>query len=343
MKCQKCGYISFDYNEACPKCNRGLEAERDRLNLPSYKPDPPFLLEPLIRKISDSTLGLEAKVPDSTAVLDMEMTAEDSQAIEAMEIAFSDTQHEQVALEPAAGTEEIQFPETVEMPTPEPVEEAEEVLGELSDDDLALDESKDSISIDLEDLSLEDLTESESGIAPELESEESALGKGDLGSATDRFQTTAPLVSSLMQEELDSLELEDSSLDLEEKAFGEELSLDLDDDEVSLDLEDLASMVKEINKDKDSTLPAEGTKSREVLDLDDLKEDMIGDVDVQIHEHPGKKKQKEEDEKPHTPKQKPGTVSSPVRGVAGKSSDDPEELNDVHADLDPDESGEKGE
>lgn len=44
MKCPKCDYISFDYNETCPKCGNPLVTEREEMNLPDYKPAPPFLL-----------------------------------------------------------------------------------------------------------------------------------------------------------------------------------------------------------------------------------------------------------------------------------------------------------
>lgn len=38
MKCPKCGYTSFDYNETCPKCKKGLAEVREKMNLPSFKP-----------------------------------------------------------------------------------------------------------------------------------------------------------------------------------------------------------------------------------------------------------------------------------------------------------------
>ena len=47
MKCPKCSFISFDYNDACPKCNKDLAGERDLMGLPSYKPKPLSVLAPL--------------------------------------------------------------------------------------------------------------------------------------------------------------------------------------------------------------------------------------------------------------------------------------------------------
>ena len=47
MKCPKCNFISFDYNDACPKCGKDLIHERDLMNLPSYTPKPFSMLGPL--------------------------------------------------------------------------------------------------------------------------------------------------------------------------------------------------------------------------------------------------------------------------------------------------------
>ena len=47
MKCPKCNFISFDYNDACPKCGKDLTQERDLMGLPSSKPRPLSLLAPL--------------------------------------------------------------------------------------------------------------------------------------------------------------------------------------------------------------------------------------------------------------------------------------------------------
>jgi len=47
MKCPKCSFISFDYNDACPKCGKDLTHERDLMDLPSYKPKPLSSVDPL--------------------------------------------------------------------------------------------------------------------------------------------------------------------------------------------------------------------------------------------------------------------------------------------------------
>ena len=37
MKCDKCGYISFDHNFTCPVCSRDLSVPRNRLGI-AYEP-----------------------------------------------------------------------------------------------------------------------------------------------------------------------------------------------------------------------------------------------------------------------------------------------------------------
>jgi hypothetical protein len=44
MKCPKCHYVSFDYNQVCPKCNKDISVEQERLHIPAFKPNPPSLL-----------------------------------------------------------------------------------------------------------------------------------------------------------------------------------------------------------------------------------------------------------------------------------------------------------
>lgn len=48
MRCPKCHYISFDYNQVCPKCNKDISVEQEKLNIPAFKPDPPSLLGALL-------------------------------------------------------------------------------------------------------------------------------------------------------------------------------------------------------------------------------------------------------------------------------------------------------
>jgi len=42
LKCEKCGYISFDYNAACPQCSKDLSSVRGRLGIHQDPPEVDF-------------------------------------------------------------------------------------------------------------------------------------------------------------------------------------------------------------------------------------------------------------------------------------------------------------
>ena len=70
MRCPKCGYISFDHNLVCPKCNKDISGEQKRLNLPSFMPSPPRILEPLLGETGDSHFSLGGGAVAETLRLD---------------------------------------------------------------------------------------------------------------------------------------------------------------------------------------------------------------------------------------------------------------------------------
>lgn len=39
MKCEKCGFVSFEYNLACPSCSKDLGAIRTRLGIHYTEPE----------------------------------------------------------------------------------------------------------------------------------------------------------------------------------------------------------------------------------------------------------------------------------------------------------------
>ncbi|MBF0495722.1 MAG: hypothetical protein HQK58_03980 [Deltaproteobacteria bacterium] len=63
MKCPKCGFISFDYNENCPHCQRELASVGAAWTLPVMKPQTPFLLGALLDETSGD-LGTGPYEPD---------------------------------------------------------------------------------------------------------------------------------------------------------------------------------------------------------------------------------------------------------------------------------------
>jgi hypothetical protein len=60
MKCPKCNYITLDYRDRCPNCNKDLSRERKRIDLVAFKHDPPFLLGSLTGDSGDIEPSLEA-------------------------------------------------------------------------------------------------------------------------------------------------------------------------------------------------------------------------------------------------------------------------------------------
>lgn len=67
MKCPKCSYISFDHNQVCPKCSKDISGEQAKLNLPTYKDNPPSLLGMLIGAGDESSAGFTI---DSSSAMD---------------------------------------------------------------------------------------------------------------------------------------------------------------------------------------------------------------------------------------------------------------------------------
>jgi hypothetical protein len=82
MKCPKCNYITFDYRDRCPNCNKDFSRERERIGLVAFKPDPPFLLGSLTGDSGDIEPSLEAARSDvdtggKEEDLDMHLYSED--------------------------------------------------------------------------------------------------------------------------------------------------------------------------------------------------------------------------------------------------------------------------
>lgn len=45
MKCDKCGFVSFDHLAQCRRCGADLEGVRERLGFSPVKAEVPFLLD----------------------------------------------------------------------------------------------------------------------------------------------------------------------------------------------------------------------------------------------------------------------------------------------------------
>jgi hypothetical protein len=104
MKCPKCGYISFDYNLTCPKCNRDISSEQEKLNLPSFKPHTPSLLGALTGEAHESQSELGRGSAEIDLAHDAEITFdEESSHLESSEVTLPGSDDFEL------GSEEISF------------------------------------------------------------------------------------------------------------------------------------------------------------------------------------------------------------------------------------------
>jgi hypothetical protein len=103
MRCTKCGFISFDFNRVCPKCNRELGDEQRKLNLPFFRPDPPQLLG---RLMGDATYADEDIHAEPTAFEDLPIDREIDPGLAASfsgleeNLSLHEEDHDVVSLEP---------------------------------------------------------------------------------------------------------------------------------------------------------------------------------------------------------------------------------------------------
>ena len=241
MKCPKCGYISFDYNEVCPKCNKNIAALRDKMSLPSYKAAPLSMLKALTGEASDTDADISVQVSDDTAsVLEEEegLSLEDSQAIEAMEKTFKDSQEFDMQLETTL----------------------DEVWDETPKEDAA------DLSLDIEDLPIED-ARFEPAQAEDAAEIETIVDSDLLPTEGGDPEKTALFEPVEADEETTGFNLDDlsqsesgpiSEVTLQEKA----------EDDVPIDLEGLASALEEPTKNLNQPIKAED------LELEDLNLDL---------------------------------------------------------------------
>ena len=148
MKCQKCRYISFDYNGVCPKCNKDLASERKKMNLPGYKLNPPFFLGSLTGDLSDSRFGIE--VGALTGKEDIEM--KDLEMHLDIETSQEETGKPQPGEAPKLYSQEIVTDIDLEDPLGLQFEQEDKEISMKQEDELDVGD----ISLDLGDLSLDE-------------------------------------------------------------------------------------------------------------------------------------------------------------------------------------------
>ena len=264
MKCPKCGYMSFDFNQICPKCNKNISTARDKMNLPYYRPSPPSLLGALTGEAGVSNIGLRIDGEDEGGFAEpgADFSPEDSQTIEAMEEAFQDSQSLDMQIE-ATPEEGVHFP------AEESPEEISADLGDLvlDDDAIAPAQAEQVAGDEIESLDLEDLSgdetelvldeeipggdeteisfEEDISLGGEDESEELSLDIESLID-TDPSQTDSQDIEIQLeaepgagpQEQVEEIDLSDLTVEADEEVAEEDASLDLDDLSLELDLDE---------------------------------------------------------------------------------------------------------
>lgn len=127
MKCPKCGYISFDHNETCPKCRKDITSERDKMKLPTYRAKPPFLLGSLIAEPEETDTDLHMGHPGESSLF-----------------------------EPSFEENAPLGPQPIELSGLSPQATGPEMPKERSSTDPSLEEAREEFTIDLEDPAFQD-------------------------------------------------------------------------------------------------------------------------------------------------------------------------------------------
>jgi hypothetical protein len=201
MRCPKCGYVSFDFLNNCPKCSRDLSSSREDLNLMDFRPQVPFLLGSLVGEMegggAQQALSLTQETELELGGLGMD--------------------------EPSASQGSIDMGD-LEIPSAENSSE-EMSLSEIALDDLETIEASALEKVGAEELQLDDLAETSSKDSGGAEEDEGFLGL-EFDSDEESFEDLGDLG--------DEISLEDEGPAKKPAADpGAALELDLNEDDLS--------------------------------------------------------------------------------------------------------------
>ncbi|MFH1090497.1 MAG: hypothetical protein V1742_02905 [Pseudomonadota bacterium] len=225
MRCPKCGYTSFDYNQACPKCSKDLNPTRALLHLLTVEPQPkPYL---------NSLLGAAESVPETESVI----PEEGPEHLARFEEAELEALEEETPVPEVEAEGEIEFamPEEAEAKrAPKPDLEAEDAGLELTPE-----EDAEEIEFELEPLPAKEEVEAIPGLEIEAAKETEALVEEDLETLImepEELAEAQAKATAAAEAELPAAKPEEElELPLEE----EEVSLEAEEGDLDLDLEEL--------------------------------------------------------------------------------------------------------
>jgi hypothetical protein len=235
MKCPKCGYVSFDHNLTCPKCDKDISWEQEKLHMPAFRPDPPALLVALTGEVNDThgSIRSPSAIPLESAEVIFD---EESSHFDSREMALPESGDFEL------GSEEISLADTsgLSLGTGETAARGKSGADGISGTDL---DTEDAIA----ELDLGSSVDEEVG-PDTLELELEKSGGGSEGDELSLDFEEGPEDESSL--DLDSSEELDRLLDMDEISL-EEIPLETkpekgkgkgakaEDDDLSLDLEDL--------------------------------------------------------------------------------------------------------
>ncbi|MFH1489497.1 MAG: hypothetical protein ABII06_11395, partial [Pseudomonadota bacterium] len=220
MKCPKCGYVSFDYNQVCPKCSKDISSEQEKLNFFPFRPNPPSLLGALTGEANESHVGLRAGTSASFGSMtpDDSMVLDDSALIGGVE---DESQELEISLD-SEDSGEFEAAEDLEIPGDEGLPDFELEGGETSEitfetGEISIEEADMRVSAGeevQEEISLELGGSGREPMAETPAEEEDSLTL-DLGDFSEEEETTG-------LEALDEIPIEEDSLILDLGDFSEE-------------------------------------------------------------------------------------------------------------------------
>lgn len=230
MKCPKCGYTSFDYNDACPKCGRDLTPSREQLGLLVSAPQAKNYLESLIYN------------EENEFIFEVEETEQVDLG------AYDEAGEEPAELEEDMAASDL---EDVRL-TPEGEEEALAAVPEIEVEGIDFSLEDEDIGLSLEDDEVETAPPAEEvdmGLAVEAGDEGLELSMEEAPAEAPDFEEAgetlilepgeAPVAEEVLAEEAPGLDLEDETVIIEPGA-GEEIDFSIPEVETGEDEEPLA-------------------------------------------------------------------------------------------------------
>lgn len=254
MKCPKCGYISFDYNQLCPKCSKNISAELEKFNLPAFRPDPPALLGFLIGEANESNVNLSVPTGSHIARGAMDRTGvTDSIALDQDTVDVED-QDLDVSFPPEEAEEDL-FEQEFQTGAEKGLSDADFHLKEKAGDEDLISGEED-LSLDLGSLSLEE---------PEEALEELIETGAAEGIGTDDVSLTSPEFQPA-EAGLDEIESE-IELDLDDLKVG-----DMGDLEIGADVESSLMEMESTLVESEEEAPASEVALSDEEQLPDISE-----------------------------------------------------------------------